>query len=95
MTLRRRAGLALLVAPFFGPLLVAAHCRSAAPKLALEIPAVPAVEFAGLVNRLSEPGGYFPADNLVSNETSYLEVAETYLQSHSGKILDECRRLCK
>jgi hypothetical protein len=29
------------------------------------------------VNRLSEPGGYFPADNLVSNETSYLEVAET------------------
>jgi len=76
MTLRRRAGLALLVIPFFGPLLVGAHCRSAAPRAQPEIPPVPAVEFAGLVSRLSEPGGYFPADNLVSNETSYLEVAE-------------------
>ncbi|MFN0180825.1 MAG: hypothetical protein ACKVZ0_18640 [Gemmatimonadales bacterium] len=30
--------------------------------------------FASLVERLSEPGGYFPSDNLVSNETSYLHV---------------------
>lgn len=30
--------------------------------------------FAGLVARLSEPGGYFDSDNLVSNETSYLHV---------------------
>jgi hypothetical protein len=30
--------------------------------------------FAGLSARLSEPGGYFPSDNLVSNETSYLHV---------------------
>jgi hypothetical protein len=31
-------------------------------------------EFARVVNRLSEPGGYFDSDNLVSNETSYLHV---------------------
>src|SRR5438034_4432257 len=31
-------------------------------------------EFAALVARLSEPGGYFDSDNLVSNETSYLHV---------------------
>lgn len=30
--------------------------------------------FGALVNRLSEPGGYFDSDNLVSNETSYLHV---------------------
>ena len=30
--------------------------------------------FAALVERLSEPGGFFPSDNLVSNETSYLHV---------------------
>jgi len=30
--------------------------------------------FAGLVNSLSEPGGYFDTDNLISNESSYLHV---------------------
>ena len=30
--------------------------------------------FAGLIERLSEPGGYFDTDNLISNETSYLHV---------------------
>jgi len=30
--------------------------------------------FAALVGRLSEPGGYFDTDNLISNETSYLHV---------------------
>ncbi len=30
--------------------------------------------FAALVERLSEPGGYFDTDNLISNETSYLHV---------------------
>jgi hypothetical protein len=29
-------------------------------------------EFAALIERLSEPGGYFDTDNLVSNEDSYL-----------------------
>jgi len=31
-------------------------------------------DFGRLIDRLSEPGGYFPSDNLVSNETSYLHV---------------------
>lgn len=30
--------------------------------------------FAGLVERLSEPGGYFDTDNLISNESGYLKV---------------------
>jgi len=30
--------------------------------------------FAGLIERLSEPGGYFDTDNLISNEASYLHV---------------------
>src|ERR1044072_9272645 len=30
--------------------------------------------FAALSNRLSEAGGYFDSDNLISNETSYLHV---------------------
>jgi hypothetical protein len=30
--------------------------------------------FAALIDRLSEPGGYFDSDNLISNETSYLHV---------------------
>jgi hypothetical protein len=36
------------------------------------IPATTA--FGRLIQSLSEPGGYFPSDNLVSNETSYLHV---------------------
>ena len=31
--------------------------------------------FAGLVARLSESGGYFDTDNIISNEASYLQVA--------------------
>jgi hypothetical protein len=30
----------------------------------------------GLIRELSEPGGYFDTDNLISNETSYLQVAD-------------------
>jgi hypothetical protein len=33
--------------------------------------------FAALIERLSEPGGYFDTDNLISNETSYLHVIGT------------------
>ena len=32
--------------------------------------------FARLVQRLSEPGGYFDSDHLISNETSYLHVLD-------------------
>jgi hypothetical protein len=45
--------------------------------LLLALPSVaPAqsTEFARLAARLSEPGGFFDTDNLVSNETSYLHV---------------------
>jgi hypothetical protein len=38
-------------------------------------------EFAALIDRLSEPGGYFDTDNLVSNEDSYLH-AVTGLGRH-------------
>jgi hypothetical protein len=37
-----------------------------------------ATEFSRLVERLSEPGGSFHSDNLVSNETSYLHVLEDF-----------------
>ena len=37
-------------------------------------PAESAQEFARLVATLSEPGGYFDTDNLISNERSYLHV---------------------
>jgi hypothetical protein len=37
-------------------------------------PAAAQSDFARLVTRLSEPGGYFDSDNLVSNEASYLHV---------------------
>src|SRR5262245_49129514 len=34
------------------------------------------VKLAALSAQLSEPGGYFDTDNLISNETSYLQVAD-------------------
>lgn len=34
----------------------------------------PETEFGALIERLSEAGGYFDSDNLVSNETSYLHI---------------------
>jgi hypothetical protein len=53
-----------------------ASCATrAATPAAVVAPAAPslsAAEFAGLIQSLSEPGGFFPSDNLVSNETSYL-----------------------
>src|SRR5436853_1013764 len=45
--------------------------------LAFVVPIAPAKdhkEFAALSSRLSEPGGFFDSDNLISNETSYLHV---------------------
>ncbi len=49
---------------------LAAGCRTEpAPR---HTAATPTDSFAPLVARLSEPGGYFDTDNLISNETSYL-----------------------
>lgn len=42
------------------------------------VPARQTTPFAGLVARLSEPGGFFDSDNLVSNETSYLHVVPAF-----------------
>lgn len=35
-------------------------------------------DFARLIEELSEPGGYFDTDNLISNETSYLHVVSAF-----------------
>jgi hypothetical protein len=53
--------------------LVLAACAPAPPKSAAP-PAQPS--FADLYNRLSEQGGYFDSDNLISNETSYLHALD-------------------
>lgn len=44
------------------------------PLMLVGADAPPVTEFRALVERLSESGGYFDSDNLVSNETSYLHV---------------------
>ncbi len=46
----------------------------AAAKPATSGAAISATEFAQLVERISEPNGYFDTDNLISNESSYLHV---------------------
>src|SRR5690349_5224012 len=60
---------------------------------AASLPRLPSVAsettFARLVERLSEPGGFFDSDNLISNETSYLHVLEALhrLGVHGGVYL--------
>ncbi len=71
--------------------LVAAACSPAA--VAAPAPAAPpsldAAGFGGLIAELSEPGGFFPSENLVSNETSYLHVmgALHRLGTHGGAYI--------
>ena len=45
-----------------------------AAQAAPQAPALSDSAFVALVARLSEPGGYFDSDNLISNESSYLHV---------------------
>jgi hypothetical protein len=56
---------------------ISAH-RLPEPGVALQAPSyAPALSdsaFAALSGRISEPGGYFDSDNLISNEASYLHV---------------------
>jgi hypothetical protein len=60
--------------PFFLMLVVAA-CVGCAGAAAPGSPALPGEpDFPGLSSRLSEESGFFPSDNLVSNETSYQHV---------------------
>jgi hypothetical protein len=46
------------------------------PRAVVSIPkdGLSTAEFARLIEKLSEPGGYFDTDNLISNEASYLHV---------------------
>lgn len=51
-----------------------APVQAAAAKPATKDAALSAAEFAQLIERISEPNGYFDTDNLISNESSYLHV---------------------
>ncbi|MBM4186044.1 MAG: hypothetical protein FJ206_01915 [Gemmatimonadetes bacterium] len=55
-----------------GVLLVLLQAVSA--PVAVRTQASDSVPFARLVEQLSEPGGYFDTDNLISNESSYLHI---------------------
>ena len=68
MHARSAALVALLALPLGAPL---AAQPAAAPRTA---PAAQHRELARLVASLSEPGGYFDTDNLISNEKGYLHV---------------------
>ncbi len=54
--------------------LAAAGGTSCRPAPGAETIAAPRVDFAAQIAALSEPGGYFDSDNLISNERSYLHV---------------------
>ena len=45
-----------------------------APAIPVPQPSVQPTSFSSQIEALSEPGGYFDTDNLISNERSYLEV---------------------
>src|SRR5947209_4600108 len=54
----------------------------AAPSLRGQVPdRLPPPAFAALSARLSEPGGYFDTDNLISNESSYLHALDALRQA--------------
>ena len=54
----------------------ASAAEQGAPSPPREYPPLSAAEFAGLFSELSEPDAHFFSTNYVSNETSYLQVAE-------------------
>ncbi len=64
---------ALALAPALG-LALALGLAAQSPVGAERRPARPDTGFAAIVARLSEPGGYFDTDNLISNEASYQHV---------------------
>jgi len=68
---RRR--LVVLLALLVSAAACAPRTAPAAPAARAE-PSLSIAEFGELTQRLSEPGGFFASDNLVSNETSYLHV---------------------
>ena len=75
MRLLRRLSAALLLAlPIALPLSLTAQRVDTTPS------------FGALVARLSEPGGYFDSDNIITNEASYLKIASqlTKVGVHGG-----------
>ncbi|NNM33333.1 MAG: hypothetical protein HKO53_09720 [Gemmatimonadetes bacterium] len=70
---RRRA-----VAGIAGVALILAGCDSGPPRAAVlsAQESIDASTFAALIHRISEPGGYFDTDNLISNESGYLNVID-------------------
>ncbi len=53
------------------------------PQRAATAPApLPATEWVQLIETLSEPGGFFDTDNLISNEASYLDVMPALRELH-------------
>ena len=76
MKVLRRTAVALLVAPLLG--------GSVARGLYAQRPTDSS--FAGVIARLSESGGYFDSDNIISNEASYLQIASqlTKVGVHGG-----------
>ncbi|HWP84664.1 MAG TPA: hypothetical protein VNN17_05710 [Terriglobia bacterium] len=75
---RWRSALAVLVLLCLGAATLAGALRSR-----LQEPAA-AEPFAQLVAELSEAGGYFDTDNLISNEKSYLQVIPVLEQNRTG-----------
>ena len=55
--------------------------REPGPSATSASPGDVAIQLAPLSAELSEPSGYFDTDNLISNETSYLQVAESLADS--------------
>ena len=74
----RQTLLLTLIAGTALPGLAVAPLDAQRPSSPRATPAAPAAlgqqEFARLIESLSEPGGYFDTDNLISNERSYLHV---------------------
>jgi hypothetical protein len=65
----------------------AAHAQVAtrrAARAVRELPALSDAAWAQLVLSLSEPGGYFDTDNLISNERSYLHVVAPLRRMRGG-----------
>ena len=75
MTKTAASALLLALLPLSAPhrQAVGALAYSAAPT-AQQAPGLSDSAFAALSARVSEPGGYFDSDNLISNESSYLHV---------------------
>jgi len=62
---------------------VAPPAPSESSSAAPAAPVAPDTSFADLVNKLSEPDQHFFSDNYISNETSYLHVADSLAKSAS------------